>query len=97
MAINMPLATGRFCDFCNDPTPRWDYPCNTFNVWGLVNSIDSWLSCDHCRLLIQGEQWEQLAARAATSQGWPIWLVRQIHDEFRKHKKPGAPAAFGRA
>lgn len=88
--FNAPLASGRFCDFCSDPHPPWDYPCESFELWGLVNSLDSWGACDACHLLIQADQWDALAERSKAKMGVPaipLHIHRQIHEAFRKHRK----------
>jgi hypothetical protein len=55
------------CDFCSAPDPQREYKCANFEspepLKGLAASQGSWLACDDCAELIDGEKWEELGNR----------------------------------
>ena len=86
------------CDFCNHPSPHWEYECADFQAWevGQItgHSCGGWLACDACYALIEAEDWNGLQRRSA--EGLPIGKVfppeicaeaiRGAQKQFRGHK-----------
>jgi hypothetical protein len=60
------------CDFCGDGNAIYEYPTEDFvmaTVKGSIttthNSISSWVACQTCATMIEEDEWESLARRAA--------------------------------
>ena len=55
------------CDFCSDPSPKWEYPAKTFTYPGYTNygSRGNWLVCETCHLVMERDGDDALTWRAA--------------------------------
>lgn len=96
-AFTIAVPPGSRCDFCSDPAPAWDYPCQSFmTLGGVAESIDAWIACEACHAFIQKGDWPGLAAHSAKRMGHEVELVAAFHSQFRQHRM-GEPSRFGRA
>lgn len=50
------------CDFCNDRGPTWVLPAHSFGFLG-GKSVDDWLACNDCAVLLRDEDWDGLVKR----------------------------------
>ena len=53
------------CDFCSSPAPAWRYPADSFTDIAGSRSVEDWLACEACHLLIVG--WATATALARRS------------------------------
>lgn len=55
-----------FCDFCSEPNIEWCYPTRDFTVPDIHYIPDpDFAACQICHDLIEADNWEGLAERAA--------------------------------
>ena len=57
------------CDFCSEPAVTWRYPAGSFVAYVVGNiggeSVGDWAACERCHSLIEAENLQALARRAA--------------------------------
>lgn len=97
------------CDFCNEPSVKWDYPAKTFAlfvpklnvVWG---SNEGWAACHICHSLIERGDRHGLTTHAIAKldvlMGDPEYdkamteALHEMHRQFFEHRTgPARPAA----
>lgn len=82
------------CDFCAAPGPARSYPCQDFDdPVGLGRCIGSWMACDDCAGMIDGELWDELAVKSVSgvshdAEEHPLLLgyARKLHKLFRANR-----------
>lgn len=96
------------CDFCSGRPVLWSYPCDDFiaavgigPAGPLVHEMTGpWAACHACTELIEEDQWEELAVRAATalpghslSYKEGLLVFRVLHHRFSAYRTgPRQPA-----
>lgn len=55
------------CDFCSGGSIVWRYPCNSFVMDEVVESIGDWAACMNCHCFINTNNYDDLASFAVTS------------------------------
>jgi hypothetical protein len=92
------------CDFCNEPGPIWNYPCEDFDMahnGQHAGFIGDWAACNRCHLNITKNEWGRIAERnAKASPGLGRNQVKRwvtaLHAEFRKHRTGNAVLTWGK-
>lgn len=98
-----PPESGPICDFCSDPEVFASLPCEDFvadrlQAFGILWASESkghWAACKTCDALIRDEDWEGLLDRSLDRLKATIGFVptgtrgkiRELHKEFRRHRK----------
>jgi hypothetical protein len=88
----MPEAT-MICDFCSSPAPAWRYPADSFTDIAGSRSVEDWLACEECHLLIVLGDRDALARRSLRAPGLRVAVAvlgraetirycRDLHDRF---------------
>lgn len=57
------------CDFCSWPGPAWGYPADSFTDIAGSRSVEDWLACEACHLLIAASDRDSLARRSLRATG----------------------------
>ncbi len=81
------------CDFCSWPGPAWRYPADSFTDVAGSRSVEDWLACEACHLLIAAGNRDALARRSLISPGLQMAVgvlgraealryCRDLHDRF---------------
>ncbi len=85
------------CDFCSGPNPNRTFTCQSFiyELCPLEGSQGDWMACDPCAAMIDADNWQGLAERAADTfirtqvsheqdRALIVAIMRDLHDQFRK-------------
>jgi len=82
------------CGFCGAPNPKFKIECKTFQVKSeaaaqlgtdlTLNSIDEWMSCELCYIIVKENNREKLLDRSITEFIARNPTAAQFKDELKK-------------
>ena len=89
------------CDFCSSPAPAWRYPAVSFNDSFGGRSVEDWLACEACHLLIVLGDRDGVARRSMRAPGvqmavgllgraFALDYCRDLHERFWKARRGAA-------
>lgn len=89
------------CDFCSEPAVTRRYPARSFVAYVVGNiggeSVSDWAACERCHSLIEAENLQALARRAAEKlvgkhpemkpvEDEVLAAMRTLHESFFAHR-----------